>query len=205
MAGRFQRKRKRSVSDSSSGSEEEGSYRSPTPMKEPSKVSSLELPKLDNPNKLRYEFYNLSFYDLTKVYFFTDVYIFKKVHLSICKYMNSSFKLDIIVLDFFVSRYVRRKIFDLIIRLRCFLSSISLEVKIELQRFWKVKRVQIAKSLLDCVDNKLDYFNCAREIEKIIYNGLCYAGCKEMHSDNLYNFCMFIKLMYATAFQDYIN
>lgn len=213
MAGRFERKRKRVYSSST---DQSGDDREITPMPDPpmdfisdrsrtpSPTPSNRLPAEETKKKKNYRYvYDLCFYDITGVYFYLELKTFKKVHLSVCRYMNACLKRQEFILDFFVSDDLRRSIRRVINNLKILIKTLTESETIECLRFWKVKRVQIAKAILDCVDKKLHFFECTREVEKILYNGLCYASLKETYSDKLYNLCLFSKLLYSISLLDY--
>lgn len=152
--------------------------------------------------KFRYV-YDFIFFDLTSVYFIMDLQTFRKIHLSVCRYMNACLKEQLLTLDYFVDNDLRRSMRLVIVKLKILLKTMNKIENREAFRFWKVKRVQIAKTILDCEDGKIDFFSCARDVEKILNNGLCYASSKEKNSDKMYSLCLLFKVIYTISFLDY--
>lgn len=149
--------------------------------------------------------YDFAFYDLTTCVNYLTIAVFRKVHLSVCRYMNACLKNLNFNLEFFISSCLKRAIRRIIFEIKFLISTFSPNEMSEAFRFWKVKRVQIAKVLLDCEDNKLSLSHCVTEVEKIISNGLCYASLKDSHSDKMYALCLLAKILYAISILDYKN
>lgn len=167
-------------------------------------VSDHPEPAEKKKQKKNYRYvYDLSFFDITSAYFFMDLRHFRKVHLSVCRYMNGCLKKQDFLLAYFVKDELRKCMRCVIYQTRRLVYKMREDELIESMRFWKVKRVQIAKSILDCSDSKVNFFFCTREVEKIMYNGLCYASSQEKHSNVLYALCLLAKLMYNISLRDY--
>lgn len=212
MAERFCRKRRRSSSSSSTTSlksyeeEEEGEIPSNSILHVNESNEPEAISPLDQEDRLKYRYvFDYCCFDLTLAYFYMNLKTLKKIHLSVCRYMNGCLKKQMFILDFYLYDRSRVMCRGLIRKIKCMLNMMNLQEKTECCRFWKVKRVQIAKALLDCSDKKTQLFTCTKEIEKILYNGMCYASLRKGHSDKLYKLCLLIKALYAVGCLDYNN
>lgn len=218
MAGRFFRKRKRSNSTSSEDGEVKESTPTPstymdfysdkdmTPSPPPKMEKNEPRPEESSgsaaPTNYRYV-YDLCFYKFTKIPTFMKIQTFRKVHLSVCRYMNGCLKHLDFSLDYFVNDNIRRYIRKVIFEIKVLVNALGCDGVKECLRFWKVKRVQIAKVILDCLDNKITFTTCCREVERIFSNGLCYASLRENYPDKIYTICLLVKVIYVLSILDY--
>ena len=68
----------------------------------------------------------------------------------------------------------------------------------ELCRFWKVKRVQVAKVLIDVLDGKIKEKDTIEKIQNVIENAFIYTT-KNSYSE-FYYFMLMIKVLYSLSF-----
>ena len=125
-------------------------------------------------------------------------------HRMICYYINSLLNLKIF--HFYLSDGNIKKCFRVLcynfkkFLRRCFRNVVF---RNELFRFWKVKRVQIAKVLLDFEDFKLTYSEVERKIQSVFDNAFIYSQKSKKFSVLHYQFTVFCKIMYNLIYEDY--
>lgn len=122
----------------------------------------------------------------------------KQCHRFVCHVMNcilKSKKLKYIVLD----DEMKIKFCKYVKKLKYLVKETN-NLK-ELCRFWKVKRVQIAKVLIDVFDGKLEKSRIIEKIQNVIENAFIYTT-KNIYIENYY-FILFIKVLYKISF--YLN
>ena len=133
-----------------------------------------------------------------------DISEMRDCHRLICHYLNSL--LNFKIFHFYLSDWNIKKFFRILCqRIKKFFKrySNSNVYRKELFRFWKVKRVQIAKVLLDFEDLKLSFRDVEKKIQSIFDNAFIYSQKSKKFSVLHYKFTVFCKIMYNLVFEDY--
>lgn len=104
---------------------------------------------------------------------------------------NSSIKKSFISLSFYIKKFFKRY------------SKLNKHFWIELLRFWKVKRVQIAKVIMDYQDSKISVLLIPEKIQNIFDNAFIYSLKKLRYSLLHYRFNIICKILYNLIFLDY--
>lgn len=104
---------------------------------------------------------------------------------------NSSIKRTFINLSFYMKKFFKKY------------NKLNKHFRIELLRFWKVKRVQIAKVIMDYQDNKINVLLIPEKIQNIFDNAFIYSIKKLKYSLLHYRFNIICKVLYNLVFLDY--
>lgn len=129
-----------------------------------------------------------------------DIIELRSLHKSICEKINSIFRGKRIKYCFASPKL--SKLF-----LQCMRNIIQLYSNVrnrsEMRRYWKVKRVQIAKLFLDFCDFKLTRKEFSNLFKSVFINGITYSIMKKEHSTMLYYYTLMLKCVYTLIILDH--
>ncbi len=128
----------------------------------------------------------------------------RECHRDICSMINNIFKKR----NFYIHilkddiRILFKKTLN---KIKFMFMSYNKFIKIEMIRFWKVKRVQIAKLFLDIQDSKFTIEEVFIKLQTIFENAFLYSSKNNYYSDTHYRFTSMLKIIYNLYFEDYLN
>lgn len=148
-------------------------------------------------------FYCYKKFDFGNCFFEFEVSDVRECHRLICHYINSL--LNVKFFHYYIfDNEIRRHFKNLCFSLKTLIRRYSKKQfhKKELYRFWKVKRVQIAKIISDFECSKLCARQVKEKIQAVFDNAFIYSLKNKKYSYLHYAFTLLFKTMYNLIFTD---
>lgn len=124
----------------------------------------------------------------------------REVHRTMCKVVNSLFK-RVFYVGYFVNPSNKKKFWVCLTKLAVLmLACDELQIK-ELKRYWKVKRVQIAKLFVDFRESARRN-DLLESVDRVFINGLLYSSSRW---NGIFLFTLAVKSMYALLTEDRVT